>query len=260
MSVQCYWSLKDGNATANWKDPDLTINGIEQAEIANAFWKHEIATQHIPFLQTYYTSPLTRCLRTAEITFSDIPTPEYYPFAPKVREFFRERISLHTCDWRSNKTYIEDRFPQFEIQDDFPEYDPYWNGVTGETSDAQDARSKKALDDVFSTDDHTWISITSHSGEITSILRVLGHQEFSLNTGAVIPVLVKAEFSPSGPALDDTSFTTSTHCAVPPITSSESVGCICPGTASAGTTGGISTPIYKDATSTIAALPTASKM
>ncbi|KAI6899242.1 phosphoglycerate mutase-like protein [Hortaea werneckii] len=254
---ECYWSLKNGNETVSWRDADLTEEGIEQALIANSYWKSRIANQHIPYPQSYYSSPLTRCLRTANLTFADIPTPEYYPFVPTVKEFFREHIGLHTCDWRRSKTYVRDIFPSWNIEEGFAEVDPYWNGVTGETSDGQDKRSKIALDSVFSNDDHTWISITSHSGEIASMLRVLGHQSFSLNTGAVIPVLVKAEFLPSGPAPSDAPFTTSTHCALPPVTS-VSDGCVCSGTASAGTTAGITTPIYNVSMSTTAAsYPTA---
>ncbi|KAI7552515.1 phosphoglycerate mutase-like protein [Hortaea werneckii] len=253
----CYWSLKNGNETVSWRDADLTEEGIEQALIANSYWKSRIASQHIPYPQSYYSSPLTRCLRTANLTFADIPTPEYYPFVPTVKEFFREHIGLHTCDWRRSKTYVHNLFPNWNIEEGFAEVDPYWNGVTGETSDGQDKRSKIALDSVFSNDDHTWISITSHSGEIASMLRVLGHQSFSLNTGAVIPVLVKAQFLPSGPAASDSPFTTSTHCALPPITSG-SDGCVCSGTASAGTTAGITTPIYNVSISTTAAsYPTA---
>jgi len=89
---------------------------------------------------------------------------------------------------------IHNLFPTWNIDPSLTEYDQIWNGVTAETNAAQDARSKIVLDSIFSSDDHTWISITSHSGEIGSILRVLGHQSFSLSTGAVIPVLVKAEF------------------------------------------------------------------
>jgi hypothetical protein len=38
--------------------------------------------------------------------------------------------------------------------------------------------------------------VTAHSGAITSILEVVGHREFGLQTGGVIPVLVKAERVP----------------------------------------------------------------
>jgi hypothetical protein len=36
------------------------------------------------------------------------------------------------------------------------------------------------------------VSLTSHSGAIASKLRVLGHRDFPLPTGGMIPVLVKA--------------------------------------------------------------------
>jgi len=239
----CYWAEVDGNATASWDDADLTPNGVAQAQIANDFWRHEIAVQHIPFPQSYYTSPLTRCLRTANITFFGLDLPAYYPFVPTVRELLRESISIHTCDHRSNRTYIHERFPTYHIDPDLTETDELWNGVTAETTAAQDARSKRVLDSVFSTDDHTWVSFTSHSGEIGSILRVLGHRSFSLNTGAVIPVLVKAQFLPSGPAPASPPYTTSTHCAAPPVTSIATLdqGCVCSGTASAGITTRIDT-------------------
>lgn len=148
-----------------------------------------------------------------------------------MKELLREGISIHTCDQRGNKTYIHDLFPNWRIEPGFSEYDTLWDGVTAETSDAQNARSKKWLDEVFITDDHTWISVTSHSGEIASTLEVLGHQAFSLNTGAVIPVLVKAEFLPVSdtPATTSWAWTVSTHCAAPPKTSISSLsqGCQC---------------------------------
>ena len=238
----CYWAELNGNATNEWFDADLTTNGIDQALIAHDFWAHEIATQKIPFPQSYYSSPLTRCLKTANFTFAGLELPEYYPFVPEIKELLREGISIHTCDHRRSRTYIHDLFPTWNIDPSLTEYDELWNGVTAETNDAQDARSKKVLDSIFGADDHTWLSITSHSGEIASILRVLGHQSFSLATGAVIPVLVKAEFLPSGPAPSNPPYSTSTHCAAPPVTSISSLaqGCVCSGTA----VGGITYPIY----------------
>lgn len=210
--------------------------------IANAFWKKEIAQQKIPYPESYYTSPLTRCLRTANLTFNGIALPQQYPFIPTVKEFFREGISTHTCDRRSNKTYIHNRFPTYRIEPGFTEYDELWNAHYGETSSAQDVRSKTVLDEVFASDRHTWLSITSHSGEIASILRVLGHIPFSLVTGAVIPVLVKAEVvkaqapttSSAGPARTSSAYCTNG----PPITSiaTAAQGCVCSGTASSGST------------------------
>lgn len=175
---------------------------------------------------------MTRCLRTANLTFSDLELPNQFSFVPMVKELFREGISTHTCDRRKNKTYIQSLFPEWTIEPGFSEEDELWSGILAEPSGAQDARSKRVLDDVFSNDDHTWLSITSHSGEIRSILRVLGHREFSLGTGAVIPVLVKAQFLPEEdrpsttvPAPTSTYFCTNG----PPVTSvtSSSPGCVC---------------------------------
>lgn len=108
--------------------------------------------------------------------------------------------------------------------------------MTGETSAAQDVRSTTALNEVFFTGasekDEEFVSVTAHSGEISSILRVLGHRTFSLSTGAVIPVLVKAEKKGHGhsPASSSSvAWTDSPHCTVPPVTSV--TACVCPSSA-----------------------------
>lgn len=248
----CYWAELNGNATVTWKDAHIDAAGIKQAQIARDFWQKEIDEQKIPVPQSYYTSPLSRCLQTANITFAGLDLPIYYPFTPVVKELMREGISLHTCDHRRSKTYIQENYPSYIIEEGFTENDELWNGVTAETSTAQDARSKKWLDEVFVTDDHTWISVTSHSGEISSTLRALGHQVFSLNTGAVIPVLVKAQFLPveDQPATTTWSWYVSSHCTSPPKTSLASVtqGCKCTGKA-------VTTPLVR-VTNTNTAGPT----
>ena len=167
----CYYSIRDGNSTIRWDDAHLTPLGVTQALTANQFWKTEIEVQKIPTPQSYYTSPLTRCLQTANLTFSGLPLPRQYPFAPEVKELFREGISGHTCDRRGSKTYISNAFPDYRIEPGFTEMDQLWQSLHAETPIDQDIRSKKVLDDVFSNDDSTYISITSHSGEIASLLR-----------------------------------------------------------------------------------------
>lgn len=59
---------------------------------------------------------------------------------------------------------------------------------------------KKLLDDIFTHDDSTFISFTTHSGSIASLLRVIGHREFRVPTGAVIPVVIRAETIRSEPS------------------------------------------------------------
>jgi broad specificity phosphatase PhoE len=238
----CYWSLLNGNATAKWSDALLTEDGIEQALVANAFWLSRIQTQKIPTPENYYVSPLSRCLVTANLTFAGLPLPAKNPFLPTIKEKLREGISEHTCDHRSNKTYIHDVVPTWKFEPGFTEYDELWAGVTAEVGSAQDLRSKQVLDDIFPSDCSTWLSFTSHSGEIASILRILGHRTFSLRTGAVIPVLVKAETiiqSKATSTISAAPWTVSPHCTAPPVTSISSGangGCICPNSAAPVTT------------------------
>lgn len=73
------------------------------------------------------------------------------------------------------------------------EEDELWEAGHRESDGEIDARMGRLLDDVFGADEGNFVSFTSHSGAICSLLRVLGHREFRPATGAVIPVLVRAE-------------------------------------------------------------------
>lgn len=241
---QCYWAELNGNTTTTWYDATLTETGKAQALLAHNYWQAQINTQHIHTPDKYYVSPLTRTLQTANLTFSALHFPPHSAaFAPLIKELFREGISIHTCDHRHDKSYIQDLFPTWPIEPGFTEKDQLWNGITSETSSAQDERSVKALGQIFFTGtgskEGSFVSVTSHSGEIASILRVIEHRAFRLNTGAVIPVLVRAEkvescaWSRSGSgsetATSPASWTTSTHCTQPPVTSVSA--CVCPSSA-----------------------------
>lgn len=167
----CYWSELDGNGTVTWADAKLTIDGIEQAKVVNKFWNHLIKDEKITPPETFYTSPLYRCLDTAKITFEGVKLPRKNSFVPVVKEFLREGISAHTCDRRHSKSFIKKNFPGFKFEKGFAEEDPYWTELFAEPRANQDARSKAVLDDILSNDDSTYISISSHSGEIGSLLR-----------------------------------------------------------------------------------------
>lgn len=226
----CYWAEQDGNATVTWADAALTEAGIAQTTKANTFWRSQLADAGMPAPQSYYSSPLTRCTTTANLTFDSLDLPADRPFAPTIKELFRESISIHTCDRRSTKTEIGAMFPTWSFEAGFSETDELWNGTYGETTDAQAVRSKAVLDDVFSSDDAAWISVTSHSGEIKSLLSVLGHRTFSLSTGQAVPVLVRAQNWRRGVANATTTmpaWSADSTCAAPPVTSISGTGCVC---------------------------------
>ena len=83
---QRYWSKLDGDGTVVWADAHLTDVGIEQAKTVNRFWSLEISTQKIAMPETYYTSPLHRCLATAKYTFADLRARPDRPSRPVVKE------------------------------------------------------------------------------------------------------------------------------------------------------------------------------
>lgn len=108
-------------------------------------------------------------------------------------QLLRETNGVHTCDRRSSKTYIRTNYPTYKIEPGFTENDELWEPNIRESNSALDTRLKKLLDDIFKHDSRTFLSLTGHSGAISGILRVVGHREFRLVTGSVIPVLVKAD-------------------------------------------------------------------
>ncbi|KAG6013976.1 hypothetical protein E4U43_007023 [Claviceps pusilla] len=227
----CYWAELEGNGTITWADPLLTPAGLRESEKANAFYKTLYEQQKMPHFESYYTSPLKRCLETANSTFASLEMPAQHPFVPVITELFREDIGIHTCDRRSSKSEIAEFMPGWTFEAGFTEKDHLWRQHEGETPEHQLARSKKVLDRVFSHDDSTWISVTSHSGEISALLKVLNHRPFALSTGQIIPVLVKAEVMASMPPVPTTTsfakFTPEATCKQPPVTSLANGGCVC---------------------------------
>lgn len=100
---------------------------------------------------------------------------------------------MHTCDRRSKASEIAAQFPLYRFEPDFAEDDPLWDPKKREPDNERNQRLIGLLNDIFGSDDNVFLSLTAHSGAITSILEVTGHRPFPLATGAVIPVVVRAE-------------------------------------------------------------------
>lgn len=141
--------------------------------------------------EAFYVSPLSRAVRTAEVSFTDLVGEREFRLI--VKEGLREGIGIHTCDRRSSKREIREAFPKVEIEKGFEEEDPLWSPDLREPGTAQTVRLRGLLDDVFTHEGSILISMTSHGGTIQSILRAVGHREFGVPTGGLIPVLVKVE-------------------------------------------------------------------
>lgn len=84
-NLQNYWSLQDGDSRGQWVDARLTQKGIEQARVANKAWAEQLQAG-IPTPQSFYVSPMNRCLATAQVTFKDLPMAGTNPFRPIIKE------------------------------------------------------------------------------------------------------------------------------------------------------------------------------
>lgn len=102
---------------------------------------------------------------------------------------------MHTCDKRSNRTWIHNHFNAFDIEPGFSEEDVLWDPDNRENDEEQTKRANTFLTDIFNSDESNVISFTTHSGMIGAILRAIGHRPFQLETGSVIAVLMKGEWN-----------------------------------------------------------------
>ncbi|PVF96751.1 phosphoglycerate mutase-like protein [Serendipita vermifera] len=194
-----YWSKLNGDGELVWgPDAELTPLGIEQAQNVSRMWKEEQANE-MPLPDMMYLSPFRRALHTDMITFNgwffqdgDQPGLEASQGVGRiVLEDLHETSGVHTCDLRNPKSKIHEEFPLVLFENGFAEEDPLWTPDHRETPDEQDVRSKRAMAKMM-TADGAFISVTSHSGTMASIFRVIGHRPYPVTPGGVVPVLVKA--------------------------------------------------------------------
>lgn len=205
---RCYWQIRDGNEGMNWFDAELTETGIDQAQSLSRAWNDNINSKQnpAPLPQTFYVSPLRRTSQTFDYTWGPVTNyTENVSFAPTVKELARETYGIGKESRRHNKTFIESNWPNFKFEEGFTELDELWNPKTHESSQHRNYRSNLFLNDIFSNDANTIISLTSHSGFISSLLHTVHHRRFPLGTGQMIPVVIKASdpSSFSEPEMDD---------------------------------------------------------
>jgi len=147
---------------------------------------------------------LDRAIHTAHLTFSglDLPGNRQFRGQALIKENLRECIGIHTCDRRSRLSELQQRWPpppegDFTVEPNFSETDGLWLPDLRESDSAQTARLRRLLDDIFEHDAKSKeiqiVSMTSHSGSISATLRAVGHRAFGLQTGGVIPVLLRVD-------------------------------------------------------------------
>ena len=80
----------------------------------------------------------------------------------------------------------------FEFEDGFNELDELWKPNLRETSQHRKYRAASLLTEIFAntTADDKVISLVTHLGLISSILDVVGHRSYTMQTGGLIPVVI----------------------------------------------------------------------
>jgi len=197
----CYWAQLEGDpdSSITWADAHLSKLGEQQAREQNRFWTSQLATEKMPSPGAWFVSPMERACKTAEITFEPLARSGRLrgTWRPVVKELLRETNGIHTCDRRSRKSSIAERYPEYEIEEGFTEEDELWDPVYRETQAAHIYRASLLLDDVLRQtkrkEDDSYVSLTAHGGMINAILAAVGHRRFAVKVGSAIAVIVKAE-------------------------------------------------------------------
>ncbi|KAI5791074.1 phosphoglycerate mutase [Geopyxis carbonaria] len=229
----CYWSMRDGNGTSVWADAALTPTGSLQARSAHTAWQTQLSAG-APLPRAFYTSPLSRAASTHHLTWSNTTT-----HAPTVLEALRETLGIHTCDRRRPRSALAADYPGFRFERGFAEEDGLWDPVLREPDAARRERVREALDAILGgrangesgheerggegesrvkREKETYIAISAHGGVIGSVLEVLGHRNWPLGTGAMVPVVVKVRVHAAPTATATTTVAVPTSATAPACT------------------------------------------
>lgn len=180
-----------------WVDALLVDEGIAQANKLATFWTQDAKIDGTPLPQTVYSSPLARCLETTRLVYGPVMDQQHSELHPIVKEALRERLTNHTCDKRSSRSWIEKNYPDFIIEEGFTENDNLWKANEPPETEAQHiARKRLLLEDIFEHDDSQFISLTMHSYAVSAILAVVGYPKFRVGEGVLVPLFVRAERIP----------------------------------------------------------------
>ena len=158
----------------------------------------------MPTPQFFVSSPLTRAIRTAQLTFEPLRKDGLLKGGDlklHIMENLRECIGIHTCDQRSTRSHIEQMFPppDFVVEGDMSEKDILWRKDLRESDAAMTQRLHNLLDEVFHIDqaaEAEYVSLTAHGGAIMAILRAIGHRPFGVAVGGGLPMLLELQKMP----------------------------------------------------------------
>lgn len=186
-------SFLKGNDTETWFDAFLTDVGIQQANELASFWGNLVDSEGAPLPEILYTSPLARCLQTTSLVFSPLLASHSCPSQPIVKELLRERITLHTCDFRRSKSWIVQNYPNCVIEKGFVEEDGFGKSGTPETDAEHTERKQRVLEEIWNDNSGEFVSLTVHSYAIQAIQGAVGAKMHKTREGTSLALLVRGE-------------------------------------------------------------------
>ncbi|KAK6359861.1 hypothetical protein TWF696_000994 [Orbilia brochopaga] len=192
-SWDCLWTRQDGNGTAKFIDADLTPDGVHNAKYINSLWNKHLRKTNIATPELFLSSPLSRAAQTLIYAFN-LTSRSPPPPSPIFVEYLRESFGVDTHNSRRSFTYLKKRFPLFEFEEDFSEFDPLWTSNRDETEESTLHRAKIFLENLFLRRTEVFIAVATHERVIKAILEAVGHRPFEVPIGHMIPVVVKGSW------------------------------------------------------------------
>lgn len=190
----CYWRIQDNDGKKcgiEWADAELTEKGIRELEQLRGALLNQFDSG-LPLPGEYYVSPLRRTLQTWQVLFLNVTDK-----SAVVTEMIREKYGISTESRRHNREYIAHNFHKITFEHGFAQFDPWWKSNRHEPGAHCRYRAKKFLDRVFASDE-TILYVVTHSGFIKSVLRIVGHRNFEIMPGQVIPVVIEQTIEKKG--------------------------------------------------------------
>ncbi|KAK1810788.1 putative phosphoglycerate mutase pmu1 [Friedmanniomyces endolithicus] len=183
---------RSGDGDLRWEDAKLTARGETEAGVVRQFWERATATDRTALPDRYFSSPLVRCLQTANLTYHKLSEATTVTFRPTVSEGLREIHGIHTCDRHGSRAGISSAFDFVDFGDDFPEVDEAWPQDHRETPYAAQGRLREWVERLFRKEKGPFVSATTHTGAIRALYRAVGHPDVWVARGSLTPLMIKA--------------------------------------------------------------------
>lgn len=146
----------------------------------------------MPVPDAFYSSPQRRCLQTLALSSTLILQQSPYP-RPIIKENLRGRYGKHTCDQRSSKSWISRSYPTFSTEPGFTELDELRVPEQRESPEEQAVRTRMVLDDIFSNENATFVSLTTHPDVLRAFRTMAGLPSVCSTISTIYPLVMVGE-------------------------------------------------------------------